>query len=243
MSDADGRPDDPEDAELVREAAVRSDVPERRSRLRALDVALADELEDAGSLTFRELRDHVADRDLLGCTVTDDTLWEWWHYALRRQLLEPRDPQAAQRFGLTAEGRAEIVRRRASESGLVTPAFLRTARLAVSQERPITLAIALVALVSANPSTRSLIVLVVTILFLAVVLGPLVDVLVARRLDRASSRRVLSRHVAWLDGLAVPRLLWLPGRRACDPSLVRRLPAPTGELQCRQRTCRSSTPT
>ncbi|MDX8150145.1 hypothetical protein SK069_00940 [Patulibacter brassicae] len=231
MSDGDRRDSPEDDAELVREADARSDVPKRRYRLRALDVALGEELEDAGALTFRELRDHVADRDLLGCPVTDDTLWEWWHYALRRQLLEPRDPRAVQRFGLTAEGRAQIVRRRASESGLVTPAFVRTGRLAMAREQPITLAIALVALVSANPSTRSLLVLAVTILFLAVVLGPLVDVLVARRLDRTTSRRALSRHVAWLDGAAVPRWLWLPGLRACDPSLVRRLPAPPLQLR------------
>ena len=71
-----------------------------------------------------------------------------------------------------------------------------------------------------------MIVLAVTILFLALVVGPLVEVRVARRLDRTTSRRVLSRHVAWLDGAAVPRFLWRRARRTSDPSLVRRLPAP-----------------
>lgn len=84
----------------------RSDVSERRANLRSLDIALCDELEDAGALAFESLREQVAARNLLHAPISDESLWEWWHYARRRRIIEP-GPNAVE-MSLSDRGLARL---------------------------------------------------------------------------------------------------------------------------------------
>lgn len=203
------------------------EVVERRRRLRALDVALGDEIEDAGALTFEELQAQVNGRELLGRPVSVETLWEWWHYALRRNLIECLGGPEDGLVGLSDAGRTLLGKRRASESIVVMPTVSRVVR-AASQERPITLAIAVVALLSSNPTALSWIALLILMMMLVLALAPLSDLLVGRRLDQSTGTWALARHVAWLEGDAVPgKFLWNADRPATDPGSILRLPHPT----------------
>jgi hypothetical protein len=84
----------------------RSDVAERRAQLRVLDIALCEEIQDAGALTFQSLREQVAHRDLLHAPVSVESLWEWWHYARRRRIIEP-GPNADE-MSLSDRGRTRL---------------------------------------------------------------------------------------------------------------------------------------
>ena len=213
-------------AQTPRPIADRSDVPERRRRLRALDVALGEELEDAGALTFGEFCKHVGARRLLGGAAEDATLWEWWHFAQRRQLIARREIDAGEdQYGLTAEGRAQLSGRRVADTTLIMPTLARVAR-AAAKEPPLALTIALVALVSSSPSGTSWVLFLATIAVLVFVVGSVADRFVARHLDTLVDRTVLAVHVAWLEGREVRRPLSMKNLPAVDRASVVPLPGP-----------------
>jgi hypothetical protein len=188
----------------------RSDVPDRRARLRRLDIPLGSEFEDGGAMTFAELRRHVATRNLLGVPVSDATLWEWWSYACRRRFIE-RDEGTLYR--LSPDARRDIATRRAEESLKVTP----TVRALVRNATPagwLSLVIASAALASTNPTALAAVGALLVGLALAGCIAITVDLALGERADARLDRRVLSRHVAWLDGGPLPRLFWMRAQPA-----------------------------
>lgn len=188
----------------------RSDVAERRAHLRVLDIALCDELEDAGALTFQSLHEQVADRDLLHARVSDESLWEWWHYAKRRRLIEA-GPNADE-MSLSDRGRdrlEEVQRDAASPSA-------PKARAVVRYLIPPGLAGAVVAGVVGVLSKSTAFALgalaVVAVALTYWLLAELSDYLFAKQIDPRIERAWLKRTVAWLDGDPVRLLGRTPAR-------------------------------
>ena len=196
---------------------------ERRAQLRVLDIALCDELEDAGALTFQSLREQVAARNLLHAPVSDESLWEWWHYAKRRRIIEP--VQNADEMSLSDRGRARLEEVQRTAAAPSAP----KARAVVRYLIPPGLTGALVAgaVGVLNKSTAlalgALAVIAVTLSYWLV--AELSDYLFAKQIDPRFQRAWLKRTVAWLDG---DQVRWL-GRTvhdATDKTAIKRLHMP-----------------
>lgn len=202
----------------------RSDTAERRAQLRILDLALCDELEDAGALTFQSLREQVATRNLLHASVSDESLWEWWHYARRRQIIEP-GPDAGE-MSLSDRGRARLKEVQRSAAAPSAP----KARAVVRYLIPPGLTGALVAGAFGilNKSTALVAFGALAVIAVALIywlLAELIDYLFARRIDPHIERAWLKRTIAWLDG---DQTRWL-GRtlhEAADKTAIKRLHTP-----------------
>lgn len=205
--------------------SARDSAPERRRRLRALDIALGEELDDAGALSFLELRSHVAERELLGRQVSDATLWEWWSYAHRRSFIEPRGLVGHDVFALTEAARNDVADRRLRSSLKVTPAMRKTLREATPAGW-MSLVIATVALALTSSTAQAVLVLIASVVVVALVLSPAVDLLLGRRADTCLDRRILDHKVSWLEGDALKRWLWRAPQPPVNTEEMRRLTSP-----------------
>jgi hypothetical protein len=200
----------------------RSDVSERRSRLRHLDIALGSEIEDAGALTFAELCRHVEARDLLGAPATDATLWEWWSYARRRDFIVAHDDGQCR---LSPEAKHAIATRRTRESLRFTPSVRAIARTAPPTGW-LSLVIATAALSSTNPSALTVFVAVLGGLAMTLIGAAFADVTFVARIDKRLDQRALAWHVGWLNGDALPRLGLARSQPAVAPGTMHRLHCP-----------------
>jgi hypothetical protein len=201
----------------------RSDIAERRAQLRILDIALCDELEDAGALTFQSLCEEVADRNLLQARASDATLWEWWHYAQRRRIVEP-GPNPDE-MSLSDRGRARL---KEAQRAAALPSAPK-ARAVVRYLIPPGLAGVVVAGAIGILSKSAVFALgalsVIAVVLSYWLLAELSDYLSAKKIDPRIQRAWLKRTVAWLDG---DQVRWL-GRTvhdAADKTAVRRLNTP-----------------
>ena len=201
----------------------RSDIAERRAQLRILDIALCDELEDAGALTFQSLCEEVADRNLLHARASDATLWEWWHYAQRRRIVEP-GPNPDE-MSLSDRGRARL---KEAQRAAALPSAPK-ARAVVRYLIPPGLAGVVVAGAIGILSKSAVFALgalsVIAVVLSYWLLAELSDYLSAKKIDPRIQRAWLKRTVAWLDG---DQVRWL-GRivhDAADKTAVRRLNTP-----------------
>jgi hypothetical protein len=200
----------------------RSNVPDRRARLRRLDIPLGSEFEDGGAMTFEELRRHVTTRNLLGVPVSDATLWEWWSYACRRRFIERDEGDL---YRLSPDARRDIATRRADESLKVTPTVHALARSATPAGW-LSLVIASAALASTNPTALAAVGALLVGFALMGCAAILVDFVLGERADARLDRRVLARHVAWLQGDPLPRLFWMRAQPAVPAGAMRRLETP-----------------
>ncbi|HWF32226.1 MAG TPA: hypothetical protein VG188_06690 [Solirubrobacteraceae bacterium] len=196
---------------------------ERRAQLRILDIALCAELEDAGALTFQSLREQVSARNLLHAPVSDESLWEWWHYAKRRRIVEPGlDPDE---MSLSDRGRARLEEVQRTAAAPSAP----KARAVVRYLIPPGLAGALVAgALGVLNKSRALALGAIAIIAVALIywfLAELIDFLFAKRIDPRVERAWLKRTVAWLDGDQVRWLGWTR-HDAADKAAMKRLHTP-----------------
>jgi hypothetical protein len=206
------------------ESDARDDASERRRRLRALDLRLAEEIDDAGALTFTELRLQVRERGLLPGSPSDATLWEWWGYACRRRVIETDDGRL---FRLSPDARSDVAARVDGAALRIMPTIGRFSRSATPAGW-LSIVISLAALALSAPSVGAVVIGVVLAIALFAVVGFLADVIVIRRVDLRLNRWILMRQIAWLDGRFVPGFLW---RRPQDPVRIEaahRVPGPPG---------------
>lgn len=200
----------------------RSAVTDRRRRLHSLDVVLCDELEDAGALTFNALREQVVGRDLLSTPVSDDTLWEWWHYAHRRQIVQPRPNE--DEMALSDRGRVALSEARRAAAPVSAP----KARAVVQYLVPpgiIGLVAVSVGIVSANVLVAVGVAIVISVMLLYWLLAEVTDRLFAKHVNPRFQRAELKANVAWLDGKEV-RWLGRVTYKAVDPTTIKRLDTP-----------------
>jgi hypothetical protein len=201
----------------------RSDTVERRAQLRGLDIALCDELEDAGALTFELLREQVTSRNLLHAPVSDESLWEWWHYAKRRRIIEPGP--ATEEMSLSERGRARLeeVQRAAAMSS--APKARAVVRYLIPPGLTGALAASTVGVLTKNTALAlgALALIAVTLSYW--IAAELSDYLFAKRIDPRFKRAWLRRTVAWLDG---DQIRWLGRTRhdAADKTAIKRLHTP-----------------
>jgi hypothetical protein len=202
----------------------RSDTAERRARLRILDIALCDELDDAGALTFQSLREQVATRNLLHTPVSDESLWEWWHYAKRRQIIKPGPDLNEMSLSDRGRARLEEVQR------VAAPPSAPKARAVMRYLIPPGLTGALVAgafgVLNKSPVLALGALAVIAVALIYWLLAELSDYVFAKRIDPRFERAWLKRTVAWLDGDQIRRL----GRTAhdaADKTAIKRLHTPT----------------
>jgi hypothetical protein len=175
-----------------REFGARDDVGERRRRLRALDPRLAAKIDDAGALTFTELRRHVRERDLLPGCPSDATLWEWWGYACRRRVIETDDGRT---YRLNPGARSDVAARVSSTTLRITPTIASLGRNATPAGWS-SAVISVVALAFSAPVAGAIVALAVTSLVLVAVVGFLADVVVIERVDLRLDRWVFARQIA-----------------------------------------------
>lgn len=176
-------------------------------------------------MSFLELRRHLAARELLGRQIADKTLWEWWTYAIRRGLLEPRGLLGADEFGLTAEGRIGLEARRVETAVEIVPAARRFVR-EVPPASWLTLGISTAALAVASAAAVGVVIALVLAVLMAYPALALLEWAWLRRADARLDRRILARQVAWLEGDALDRWLWKPALPAVDGAEMRRLSSP-----------------
>jgi len=196
----------------------RNDVAQRRRRLRELDVALCSEMDDAGSLTFGSLRVQVADRALLATPASDETLWEWWHYAQRRRIVEPA--AHGEEMCLSDRGRARLEE---AERDLLSPSAPK-ARAVMRYVIPPGLT-GVVVVAAENDVAALLVLTVVAIALLLWLEAVAIDWIWGKWFDPRARPAVLRKAVAWLEGDEV-RLFGRVRYPAVEHSAVRRLPTP-----------------
>ena len=199
----------------------RSVVTDRRKRLRLLDVVLCGELEDAGGLTFNALRQQVS-RELMSTAVSDDTLWEWWHYARRRRIVEPGPSQ--NEMALSDRGRVALSEARRE----ATPVSAPKARAVLQYLVPsgiIGLVAVAVGIVSANVLVAVGVAIVIGVVLLYWLLAEVTDRLFAKYVNPQFQRAELKAYVAWLDGKEV-RWLGRVSYEAVDATRIKRLDTP-----------------
>ncbi len=199
----------------------RNDVVQRRRRLRELDIALCEELDAAGSLAFQSLRDEVIDRALLFGTVSDESLWEWWHYATRRRIIEPG--AHAEEMSLSDRGQTRLEE---AQRDALSPSAPK-ARAAMRYLIPpgLTGAVVAVGLLSKHEVAALVTLGVIAIALLSWIEAVAIDWVWAKWADPRARAAVLKRTVAWLDGDEL-RLLGRTQYAAMEKSAIRRLPTP-----------------
>jgi hypothetical protein len=202
----------------------RSDVAERRAQLRSLDIALCDEFEDAGALTFQALRDQVISRNLLYAPVTDESLWEWWHYAQRRQIIEPG--AIANEMTLSDRGRVRLVEAHRAAALPSAPKARAVMRYLIPPGLTGLLAAGAVGVLSKSAAVAIGAAAIILVVLLYWLLAEVVDYLFAKQIDPKILHARLKTAVAWLDG---DQVRWL-GRTvhdAADKRSIRRLNVPS----------------
>jgi hypothetical protein len=201
----------------------RSDIAERRAQLRILDIALCDELEDAGALTFQSLCEQVADRDLLHARVSDATLWEWWHYAQRRRIIEPG--LNADEMSLSDRGRARLEEVQRAAALPSAPKARAVVRYLIPPGLAGVVVAGTIGILSKSATFALGALAVIAIALSYWLLAELSDYLFAKKIDPPVQRAWLKRTVAWLDGDDV-RWLGRIVHDAADKTALRRLHTP-----------------
>lgn len=197
----------------------RSAVTDRRLRLRSLDVVLCNELEDAGGLTFNALREQVISRELLSTAVSDDTLWEWWHYAHRRRIVE-RGPNEGE-MALSDRGRVALSEARRAAA----PVSAAKARAVLQYLVPSGIIGFVVGIVSTSVLVAAGVAIVIGVVLLYWLLAEGTDRLFAKYVNPRFQREELKAYVAWLDGDEV-RWLGRVSYEAVDARKIKRLDTP-----------------
>ncbi len=200
----------------------RSAVTDRRRRLRSLDVVLCGELEDAGGLTFIALREQVVSRELMSTAVSDDTLWEWWHYARRRQILEPGPNE--NEMALSDRGRVALSEARRAAAPVSAPKARAVLQYLVPSGIIGLVAVA-VGIVSANVLVAVGVAIAIGVVLLYWLLAEVTDRLFAKYVNPRFQRTELKAYVAWLDGKEV-RWLGRVSYEAVDATKIKRLDTP-----------------
>ncbi|HXP36801.1 MAG TPA: hypothetical protein VN817_03460 [Solirubrobacteraceae bacterium] len=201
----------------------RSDTAERRAQLRILDIALCAELEDAGALTFQSLREQVTTRYLLHAPVSAESLWEWWHYAKRRRIIEP-GPDADE-MCLSDRGRARLKEVQRAAAAPSAPKARAIMRYLVPPGLTGALVAGAFGVLNKSPALALGAFGVIAVALIYWLIAELIDYLFAKRLDPPIERAWLKRTVAWLEG---DEIRWL-GRTvhdAADKTGIKRLHTP-----------------
>lgn len=201
----------------------RSDISERRARLRDLDIALCAELEDAGALIFQSLREQVATRNLLHAPVSDESLWEWWHYAKRRRIIEPGP--GADEMSLSDRGRARLEEVQRAAAAPSAPKARAVVRYLIPPGLAGALAAGAVGVLNKSTALALVALAVIAVAFIYWLVAVFSDYLFAKQIDPRFQRAWLKRTVAWLDGDQI-RGLGRTVHDAADKTAIERLHAP-----------------
>lgn len=200
----------------------RNDVAQRRRWLREFDIALLEELDDGGSSTFQSLRDQATDRALLSARASDESLWEWWHYAQRRRIIEPgahRDEMS-----LSDRGRARLEEVQRDALSPSTPKAQALMRYLIPPGLTGLVAVA-VSVLSRNDVAGLVALGAIAVALLCWLEAVAIDWIWAKWLDPRARPALLRKAVAWLEGDEV-RLLGRLRYPAVEKSTIRRLPTP-----------------
>jgi hypothetical protein len=176
----------------------RSDVAERRAQLRALDIALCHELSDAGALTFQELRDQISGRKLLHARASEQTIWEWWHYALRRGIIE--SGAEASEMTLSARGHTRLVEAERADASSSAPKARAVLRYLAPPGLTGLIAAGAVGVLNGSTIVAVVTAAVIVIALMYWLIAEVIDYLFAKRIDPWFRRALLRTSVAWLDG-------------------------------------------